>query len=170
MCCLVQIYMVAGSNRCPTLRAGGLRVDPWTPGSGIEARMADASKPNASSFPPFPGETPEAHEVKEWWRSLEPLLTPDQHALYNNQVPRGLLDYTPLTVPEALMSEAAGGPAGITESAVQTRVALILQISDANELKRVKCAAHKSEMLHSMYNAIKVAVMQPAPLLMRSLE
>ena len=55
--------------------------------------MADASKPSAA-FPPFPGETPEAHEVKEWWRAVEPLLIPDQHALYNNQVPRGLLDYT----------------------------------------------------------------------------
>ena len=68
--------------------------------------------------------------MKEWWRSLEPLLTPDQHALYNNQVPRGLLDYTPLTEPDALLSEAAGGTTGITESAVQTRVALILQIRD----------------------------------------
>ena len=85
---------------------------------------------------------------------MEPLLTPDQHALYSSQVPRGLLDYTPLTVPTALISQAAGGTDGVTESAVQTRIALILQIQDANELKRVKRAAHKSEMLHSMYNAI----------------
>ena len=101
---------------------------------------------------------------------MEPLLTPDQHALYNNQVPRGLLDYTPATVPDTLTASSAGGTDGITESAVQTRAALILQVTDANELKRVKRAAHKSEMLHGMYNAIKVAVMQPAPLLMRSLE
>ena len=90
--------------------------------------------------------------------------------VYNNQVPRGLLDYTPSTVPVALVSQAAGGTDGITESAAQQRAALILQVQDANELKRVKCAAHKSEMLQSMFNAIKVAVVQPAPLLMRSLE
>ena len=150
MCALVQIYMVAGSNRCPTLRAGGLRVDPWTSGSRIVARMADANKSSAA-FPPFPGETPEAHEVKEWWRATQPHLTSSQFALQNHQIPRELLDYTLATVPDALVS---GGTDGITESAVQQRAAMIIQITDANDLKLVKRAAHKSEMLHSMYNAI----------------
>lgn len=169
MCALLQIYMVAGSNRCPTLRAGGLRVDPWTSGSRIVARMADANKSSAA-FPPFPGETPEAHEVKEWWRATQPHLTASQHALQNHQMPRELLDYTLATVPDALVSQNAGGTDGITESAAQQRAAMIIQITDANDLKLVKRAAHKSEMLHSFYNAIKVAVEQSAPLLMRSLE
>ena len=111
VCALVQIYMVAGSNRCPTLRAGGLRVDPWTSGSRIVARMADANKSSAA-FPPFPGETPEAHEVKEWWRATQPHLTASQHALQNHQMPRELLDYTLATVPDALVSQNAGGTDG----------------------------------------------------------
>ena len=74
---LLPIYMVAGSYWCPILRAGGLRVDPWTSRSDIAVRMTDANKSSNAAFPLFPGEQPKTHEVKEWWKAVEPLLTPD---------------------------------------------------------------------------------------------
>ena len=98
---LLLINMVAGSYWCPTLRAGGRRVDPWALGPGIAASMADAKQSNAG-LPLFPGESPKAQDVKEWWKLAKPLITPDQLALFNGTVPRALLDYLLATVPAAL--------------------------------------------------------------------
>ena len=163
---LLPIYMVAGSYWCPILRAGGIRVDPWTSRSSIAVRMTDANKSSNAAFTLFPGEQPKTHEVKEWWKVTKPIVTPDQLALYNGTRPRGLLDYTPASVPVALVA-AADGP---TESAVQSRHALIMAIEDSNSLKITKEAAHKSEMLQSLFNSIDAAVRPKAPLLMAKLE
>ena len=163
---LLPIYMVAGSYWCPILRAGGLRVDPWTSRSDIAVRMTDVNKSSNAAFTLFPGEQPKTHEVKEWWKVTKPLVTPDQLALFNGTRPRGLLDYTPASVPVALVA-AADGP---SESAVQSRLALIMTIEDSNALKATKEASHKSEMLQSLFNSIETAVRPRAPLLMSKLE
>ena len=50
---LLPIYMVAGSYWYPILRAGGIRVDPWTSRSGIAVRMTDANKLVNCGLAPF---------------------------------------------------------------------------------------------------------------------
>ena len=127
---LLLINMVAGSYWCPTLRAGGRRVDPWALGPGIAATMADAKQNNAG-LPLFPGESPKVEEVKEWWKLVKPLITADQLALFNGTVPRALLDYTLATVPPTLTASTGG----LSESAVESRNAMILTIQDANATK-----------------------------------
>ena len=137
VCAPLLIYMVAGSYWCPTLRAGGLRVDPWAQRPGIAVRMTDANKHNAA-LPLFPGEQPKTHEVKEWWKAAKPHITADQFALYNGTTPRGLLDYSAASIPVALVA-SENSP---TESAVQQRVALILSLTDSNNVKALKRDAH----------------------------
>ena len=62
----LQIYMVAGSYRCPILRAGGFRIDPRAFGSSL-ATMADAScMPGAAELSLFPEEEPPPQDVHEW--------------------------------------------------------------------------------------------------------
>ena len=162
---LLLINMVAGSYWCPTLRAGGRRVDPWALGPGIAATMADAKQSNAG-LPLFPGESPKAQDVKEWWKLAKPLITPDQLALFNGTVPRALLDYSLATVPPTLTA-AAGG---LSESAVESRNAVILSIQDANAIKTAKRDTHERELRHGLMMALDVAVRPKAPLLMAKFE
>ena len=162
---LLLINMVAGSYWCPTLRAGGRRVDPWALGPGIAASMADA-KPSNAGLPLFPGEAPKAREVKEWWKLVKPLITADQLALFNGTVPRALLDYSLATVPPTLTA-AAGG---LSESAVESRNAMILSIEDANANNITKRNTHERELRQGLTMALDVAVRPKAPLLMAKLE
>ena len=60
------IYMVAGSYWCPSLLAGGLRVDPRAQEPGFAVTMTDAFKNNNAVLPPWPGEQPKTSAVKEW--------------------------------------------------------------------------------------------------------
>ena len=162
---LLLINMVAGSYWCPTLRAGGRRVDPWALGPGIAASMADAKQNNAG-LPLFPGESPKAEEVKEWWKLVKPLITADQLALFNGTVPRALLDYTLATVPPTLTASTGG----LSESAVESRNAMILTIQDANATKIKKRDTHERELRQGLMMALDVVVRPKAPLLMAKFE
>ena len=107
--------------------------------------MTDAFKASAN-IPLFPGEQPRVSEVKEWWKVTRPLIPADQLATYSGTTPRGALDFTLSTVPDALVVSA---DTGTTESMRQQRIALIMTINDANSLKQVKRAAFMSELCGS---------------------
>ena len=160
------IYMVAGSYWCPSLHAGGLRVDPRAQEPGIAVRMTDAFKANA--IPLFPGESPMISDVKDWWEDARSLIPADQLATFSSTTPRGALDFTPNTVPEALVVSAANP--GTTESMKQQRLALILTINDANTLKETKRAAYMSELGQSLFDTLDRAVRPSAPLLWAKLK
>ena len=108
VCAPLLIYMVAGSYWCPSLLAGGLRVDPRAQEPGIAVRMTDAFKTSAA-IPLWPGEQPKISEVKDWFTAAKPFITPDQFAVYSRTTPRGLLDFTAASVPEALIVIAENG-------------------------------------------------------------
>ena len=152
VCAPLLIYMVAGSYWCPSLLAGGLRVDPRAQEPGIAVTMTDAFKNNNAVLPPWPGEQPKTSTVKEWWVAAKPGFTPDQIALYGRTEARGLLEFTAATVPDALPLVTADN--GMTESTRQSRLALIMTITDANDLKARKRAAFTSEIAQSMFDAL----------------
>ena len=168
VCAPLLIYMVAGSYWCPSLLAGGLRVDPRAQEPGIAVTMTDAFKNNNAVLPPWPGEQPKTSAVKEWYVAAKPCFTPDQLAVYGRTDIRGLLDFTDATVPEALPLVTADN--GMTESTRQSRLALIMTITDANNLKTRKRAAFTSEIAQSMFDALDRAVRPQAPLLWAKLE
>ena len=168
VCAPLLIYMVAGSYWCPSLLAGGLRVDPRAQEPGIAVTMTDAFKNNNAVLPPWPGEQPKTSTVKEWWVAAKPGFTPDQIALYGRTEARGLLEFTAATVPDALPLVTADN--GMTESTRQSRLALIMTITDANDLKARKRAAFTSEIAQSMFDALDRAVRPQAPLLWAKLE
>ena len=138
---LLPIYMVAGSYWCPTLLAGGLRVDLRASGLSIAFAMTDATKPTAGGFPLLPGERLEAQQAMEWIRAAKTQLTPDQAALIAGQEPRSALKYRHSHVLPPLVAGAAGG---ITQNAVESRDALIQAANDAKMRSRPLSATHSS--------------------------
>ena len=164
---LLPIYMVAGSYWCPTLLAGGLRVDLRASGLSIAFAMTDATKPTAGGFPLLPGERLEAQQAMEWIRAAKTQLTPDQAALIAGQEPRSAIKYRHSHVLPPLVAGAAGG---ITQNAVESRDALIQAANDANALKTLERDALISELQHSFFIAIEIAVEPNAPLLLRRMK
>ena len=155
----------SGSYWCPTLLAGGLRVDLRASGLSIAFAMTDATKPTAGGFPLFPGERLEAQAAMEWIRAAKTQLTPDWTALIAGQEPRSVLKYKHSTILPPLV---ANSTTGITQNAVETRQAMIQTMTDSNELKTLERDAHMSELEHSFFTALDIVV-EPkyAPLLLR---
>ena len=102
-----------------------------------------------------------------WFTASKPFITPDQFAVYSRTTPRGLLDFTAATVPEALIVTAENRT---TESTRQQRLALIMSITDSNNLKALKREAFKSELAQGLFDALDRAVRSQAPLLWAKLE
>ena len=96
-----------------------------------------------------------------WFTASKPFITPDQFAVYSRTTPRGLLDFTAASVPEALIVTAENGT---TESTRQQRLALIMSITDSNNLKALKREAFKSELAQGLFDALDRAVRPQAPL------
>ena len=115
----------------------------------------------AAVIPLWPGEQPKTSEVKDWFTASKPFITPDQLAVYSRTEPRGLLDFTAATVPEALIVTAENRT---TESTRQQRLALIMSITDSNNLKALKREAFKSELAQGLFDALDRAVRPQAPL------
>ena len=129
--------------------------------------MTDAIKPTAGGFPLLSGERLEAQQAMEWVRAAKTQLTPDQAALIAGQEPRSVLKYRHSTVLPPLI---AGNAGGITQNAVETRDALIQTTNDSNLLKTAERDALISELEHSFFIALEIAVEPNAPLLLRRMK
>ena len=163
---LLPIYMVACSKWRPSLRAGEVRIDPRALKPSVVA-MTDAKQTAVgSAFPLFPGERPPIKDVLAWLRVATPTLSADQTSLNNGYEPVSLMGFSPETVPVNLV--AASG--GITETAVESRVALRMQIQDRNDLKQQQHRAQRANILHAWFKSIDVAVRPNAPLLIEKME
>ena len=68
----LPIYMVAALTVCPTLRAGGLRIDSRALGPYVVAQTMGDSKLSANGYPPFPGERPSSEQVLKWLDEVTP--------------------------------------------------------------------------------------------------
>ena len=149
----LQIYMVAGSYRCPILRAGGFRIDPRAFGPSL-ATMADAScMPGAAELSLFPEEEPPPQDVREWMTNA--LSTLDGSALVTKTEPPSLLSYRNEQMPEAL---SANTVTGVTSLEVETRAAARLAVRDINARTTERRASHLSRMFHTLYRQIVDAV------------
>ena len=164
---LLLFYMVAGSQWCPSLRAGGL-VDSRVLGPTVVAMTDKQPVANAAStsLPLFPGERPSVETVLEWLKAATPLLSTEQTALLNGYEPLALLAYTAESQPPQLVA-AAGG---VTETAVETREALRLAISDRNALKQRQYQNHRAAMLNTWFKSLDAAFRPKAPLLFDKME
>ena len=78
-----------------------------------------------------------------------------------------MLKYRHNTVLPPLVAGAANG---ITQNAVETRDALIQTTNDANLLKTMERDALMSELEHSFFIALEIAVEPNAPLLLRRMK
>ena len=116
----LHIYMVAGSYWRPTLRAGGLRVDPRALGPAIVTQMM-TSKPGAAAYPPFPGERPDAEQVLKWIDEVTPLFSADESALVVGIEPRSLLVYAHKSIPLVIVAAPAGTVGGFQPKDVENR-------------------------------------------------
>ena len=162
----LQIYMVAGSYRCPILRAGGFRIDPRAFGSSL-ATMADAScMPGAAELSLFPEEEPPPQDVREWMTNALSILSDDGSALVTKTEPPSLLSYRSEQMPEALFANTV---TGVTPLAVETRAAARLTVRDANARTIERRASRLRIMLHTLCRQIVDAVSPNAPLLAREL-
>ena len=162
----LQIYMVAGSYWCPTLRAGGFRIDPRAFGSSL-ATMADAScMPGAAKLPLFPGDRRSERHVREWTEDVLTTLSNDGSAPVTKTEPSSpsLTRYRNGQIPEALVIDTV---TGVTSLANETRDATRWVVGDANALTMQHCASLLWIILHSVYKEIVAAVGQKDPLLAR---
>ena len=159
----LQIYMVAGSYRCPILRAGGFRIDPRAFESSL-AMMADASGMPGAALSLFPGEELPPHDVCDWMNVALSTLSDDESALVTKTEPPSLslIHYRNEQMPEAL---SANTVTGVTSLAVETRAATRLAVRDANARTIQRRASHLRIMLHALYRQIVDAVSPKAPLL-----
>ena len=162
----LQIYMVAGSYRCPILRAGGFWIDPRAFGSSLATMADDSCKPGAAELPLFPGDQPPKQHVSEWMKDALTTLSDDGSALVTKMEPSSpsLTWYRNEQIPEALFADTV---TGVTSLAAETRDATRLVVGDANARTMQRCASHLGIMLHAMYREIVAAVGQKDPLLAR---
>ena len=126
--------------------------------------MAD-SKPGANVFPLFPEERPSSEAVLKWFEEATPLLTADESSLVGGLMPRSLLLYTAGNVPDPLVVAN-----GITETAVASRLSLILDRQDANATKLIQYNTHLSEIQNNWFKKLQIAFRTNAPLLLQSME
>ena len=164
----LQIYMVAGSYRCPILRAGGFRIDPRALGSSLATMADDSCKPGAAKLPLFPGDQPPEKHVSEWMKDALTTLSNDGSALVTKTEPSSpsLTRYRNGQIPEALVIDTV---TGVTSLANETRDATRWVVGDANALTMQHCASLLWIILHSVYREIVAAVGQKDPLLTREL-
>ena len=162
----IYFYMVAGSYRCPILRAGGFRIDPRAFGSSLATMADDSCKPGAAKLPLFPGDQPSEQHVSEWMKDALTTLSNDGSALVTKTEPSSpsLTWYRNGQMPEALVVDTV---TGVTSLAAETRDATRLVVGDANARTMQQCASHLGIMLHAMYREIVAAVGQKDPLLAR---
>ena len=144
----LQIYMVAGSYRCPILRAGGFRIDPRAFGSSLATMADDSCKPGAAKLPLFPGDQPSEQHVSEWMKDALTTLSNDGSALVTKTEPSSpsLTWYRNEQIPEALFADTV---TGVTSLAVEMRAATRLAVRDANARTIQRRASHLRIMLQS---------------------
>ena len=161
----VPTHMVAALIVSSSLLAGGPRINPRALGPPIVPLMMADSKLGANVFPLFPEERPNAETILKWLEAVTSLLTADESALIGGLPPRSLLIYAPVPVPAPLVVAA-----GITESAVATRDALIFDRQDANATKAIQEVRHMSEIQNNWFKKFQIAFRPNAPLLLQSME
>ena len=101
------------------------------------------------------------------------LLPSDWSALYHGAVPRTLLQYTPVTVPAALVVGAGGGgnaALATSQSAVNQRDLDIAKTNDSNILRAQTRTSHEAELRNDFFLALENSLFESAKLLLTSLK